>query len=262
MYGKWKIIVLALLFASSIIYSSEKVVSVATLEDYAPFGFVVGNGKVEVTLPPGNNLVRYRGYSWDVLRESFHAMGYTIKLSVSPWARAMHNVKTGRADILFPTGKNKERLKIFDYSHEFVNEANFLIYVRAENPIKWTGLESLRGLVIGVKRGFNYGDRWTSVDYVTKYDVGTILQGFNMLEKGRIDGFLGYEFNWDYILKQQGWMKKYRKTPSFGSSREYLVALKTNPLSFIILKDFDTGKQKLIQSGRLEEIEKNWFGAE
>jgi len=262
MCGKRNIIALTLLFASSILYGSEKIVSVATLEDYAPFGFVVGNGMVEGTLPPGKNLVSYRGYSWDVLRESFHTMGYTIKLSVSPWPRAMHNIKTGKADILFPTGKNKERLKIFDYSQEFINEANFLIYVRADSPIKWTGLESLRGLVIGIKRGFNYGDRWTSVDYVTEFDVGTILQGFKMLEKERIDGFLGYESNWDYILKQQGWMKKYRKTPSIGSSREYLVALKSNPNSLIILKTFDTGKQKLIQSGRLEELEKIWFGAE
>ncbi|NRD72893.1 transporter substrate-binding domain-containing protein [Shewanella sp. VB17] len=260
MYGKWNSVILVLFFTSSMLYGEDNIVSVTTLGDYAPFSFIEGNSIVETIVRPGENIPGYQGYSWDILRESFHIMGYTIKLSVSPWPRAMQNVKTGKIDILFPTGMNEERLKVFDYSHEFVNEAKFLIYVRAESPIKWIGLESLNNLVIGVKRGFNYGDKWHSVDYVTKYDVNTISQGFQMLEKGRIDGFIGYENTWDYILKQQGWSNKYNKMPSFGSTKEYIAVLKTNPNGQTILQDFDIGKQKLIESGKLKEIEKFWFG--
>ena len=263
MYWKSNGIVFSLFFISSILYGSDKIVSVATLEDYSPFGFVVGNSVGDESIPPGRNSYKYQGYSWDVLRESFHIMGYTIKLSVSPWKRAMMNFKAGKVDILFPTGMNEERLKVFDYSQEFVNEAKYLIYVQADDiSIKWTGLESLKGLVIGVKRGFSYGDKWESFDSVTKFDVNTTLQGFQMLEKGRINGFLGYENIWDYFLKQKDWNKKYRKTPSFDSSKEYVVVLKTNPNGQTILKDFDTGKQKLTQSGRLEEIENFWFGTD
>ena len=97
-----------------------------------------------------NSLEGFQGYSWDVLRESFHEMGYTIHLSITPWARAMSYVTSEKEDILFPTGKNTERKRIFHYSEEPVNQANFLVYVRADDPTEWKGLESLRGLVIGV----------------------------------------------------------------------------------------------------------------
>lgn len=262
MYGKMHCITLTLFLTSTMLYGSDKIVSVVTLGDYAPFSFIVSNSIVEKVVPPGDKVTGYQGYSWDVLRESFHAMGYTIKLSIAPWPRAMQAFKSGKVDVLFPTGMNDERLKVFDYSLEFINEAKFLFYVRADTPIKWTGLESLKNLVIGVKRGFNYGDKWNSVDYVTKYDVTSTIQGFKMLDKGRIDGFIGYENTSDYILKQQGWNQKFTKTPSFDSSKEYVVVLKTNPNGQEFLQDFDTGKQKLIQSGRLEEIENFWFGTD
>jgi polar amino acid transport system substrate-binding protein len=203
--------------------------------------------------------VGFQGYSWDVLRESFHEMGYTIHLSITPWARAMNYAKNGTSDILFPTGKNAERKRIFYYSEEPINPANFLIYVRMDDPIEWEGLESLKGLVIGVKRGFNYGDKWEAATSIKKHDVGTISAGFKMLGQKRLDGFLGYEYNWDYVLKQEKWETKYRKLPVFESSAEYLVALKSNPKAIEILKAFDTGKRRLIKSGKLENIKNIWF---
>jgi ABC-type amino acid transport substrate-binding protein len=237
-----------------------KTVSVLTLEDYSPFCSLTSDVKTRFELPPGKDTSNFVGYSWDVLRESYHLIGYTIILTVSPWARSMHDVKSGYGDILFPTGKNAERLKIFHYSEEPINHANFVVYVRQDNPIVWDGLKSLKGLKIGVKRGFNYGDKWNSADFVEKKNVDKIIQGFKMLDAKRLDGFLGYEFNWDYLLDKIGWTQKYRKLPVFEFSYEYLVALKSNPRALQLLKDFDTGKRMLIQSGRLNAIKEKWFG--
>lgn len=258
------ILALTLLLISFTAQSNEKVVSVVTLGDYPPFCFVDSESQAPImsTLPPGSNVAYFTGYSWDVLRESFHIMGYTIQLTVAPWPRAIKYVEIGKADILFPTGKNSERLKIFDYSKEFINEAKFLVYVTKDNPIQWNGLESFNNLVIGIKRGFNYGDKWEAAQKIRRHEVGNIMNGFLMLDNKRISGFLGYEFNWDYLLKQRGWHNKYRKLPSFDSSREYLTSLKTNPLGPQLLSDFDKGKQMLIRNGRLEEIQKEWFGSE
>ena len=264
MNTRWYILALALLLTSFIAQSNEKVVSVATLGDYPPFCFINhdNNAPIMTTLPPGSDVSFFTGYSWDVLRESFHIMGYTIQLTVTPWPRAVKYVEIGKVDILFPTGKNSERLKVFDYSKESINEAKFLVYVTKDNPIQWTGLESFNNLVVGIKRGFNYGDKWEAAHQIKRHEVSNIMNGFLMLDNKRISGFLGYEFNWDYLLKQHGWNKKYRKLPSFDSSREYLVSLKTNPLGPKLLSDFDKGKQILIKSGRLKEIQQQWFGSE
>jgi ABC-type amino acid transport substrate-binding protein len=45
----------------------------------------------------------------------------------------------------------------------------------------------------------------------------------------------------------------------FEFSYEYLVALKSNPRALQLLKDFDTGKRMLIQSGRLKAIKEKWL---
>ena len=249
------------IFTIGACFADEKIVRVATLEDYAPFCMLT-NEQIgsKQTIPPGNDAVGFKGYCWDVLRESFHDRGYTIQLTVTPWARAMLNVKKGDADILFPTGKNSNRIKIFDYSQEPTNHANFLIYIKTDRQIKWNGLEGLEGLTIGVKRGFNYGDRWKAAIGITKYSIKTISQGFKMLSANRIDGFLGYEYNWDYYIKQTNLTGQFKKLPAFDSSSEYLVALKSNPSGKKFLNAFDLGKKHLMETGRLNAIKMKWFG--
>lgn len=224
------------------------------------FVLLWGEFKNNQIIRVGNDAVGFEGYSWDVLRESFHEMGYTIHLSITPWARAMMNVKNGQVDILFPTGKNTERQGIFFYSEEPINQINFIVYVRADNPTEWNSLESLKGGTIGVNRGWNFGDRWKATTGIKTYAVDTILQGFEMLNAKRLDGLLGYEYIWDYALKQKNWMTKFRKLHAFDSSVEYLAALKTNPNGKEILKAFDTGKKQLVESGKLEKIKNKWFG--
>lgn len=243
------------------IQAGEKYVSITTLSDYAPYTFIEGNGTVNGVFPPGTNPESFKGYSWDILRESFHVMGRTIKLDVFSWPRAMSYLLNQKIDVLFPTGKNAEREKIFYYSNEKVNTANFLIYVKKGHSINWSGLDSLKGLKIGEIRSFNYGDEWNRMKgevSITKF--GTIKQGFRMLESGRIDGFIGYEFNWDYLLNKWGWDKKFSKLPVFGSTGEYLVVMKTNPQGKDILREFDQGLRELKRNGKFLEIQKKWLG--
>ncbi len=257
----FKIFLLILTLTSANVdgYCNDKVVTVATLEDYAPFCQIIGDSTPDGLFHPGSDSRGFEGYSWDVLRESFHEMGFSIKLSVAPWARALKSVQNGTVDILFPTGKNSNRQQIFHYSEQPVNHTNFLIYVRKDYPINWNGLDSLNGLTIGMKRGFNYGDTWESTTNIKKYNISTIIQGFRMLDYNRIDGFVGYETTWDDVLKKKGWGAKYRKLPIFDSTNEYLVALKTNPRSIELLKVFDSGKQTLLQNGKMKKIEDKWF---
>ena len=186
LFFKFFPVLLTLVIISTTSYADKKIVKVATLEDYKPFCMLTsGQNIIQRTIAPGND-IEFTGYCWDVLRESFHVMGYTIQLTVTPWARAMLNVKIGEADILFPTGKNSERLEIFDYSEESTNQANFIVYINKDSYIAWEGLKELKGLSIGVKRGFNYGDKWGAVTGITKYEIKTIAQGFKMLSANRL----------------------------------------------------------------------------
>lgn len=242
--------------------AKEKTVSVVTLFDYAPYCMADDEFNSVQLIKPGEDAIGFKGYSWDVLRESYHLMGYNIELKIVPWARALSMVKSNQADILFPAGFNKEREKIFHYSHQAINSANFRVYINNSNPMKWQGLDSLKGLSIGVIDSFNYGDKWRERSDIKSVNVNTILQGFRMLKAKRIDGFLGYETNWDYMLNQYKWSALFKKLPAFDTSNEYLVALKTTNNAKTLLQTFDTGKERLIKSGRLKQIKEKWFGKE
>lgn len=242
-------------------WSSEKRVIVVTLDDYAPYCFLKENPvkkKTEI-IPSGSDSEKLQGYSWDILRESFHEMGYSIDLGVYPWARAMKLVTSGKADILFPAGKDREREDIFYYSQEPINSSKFIVYVRPDSHIRWEGLQSLDGLVIGVIRGFSYGYKWEARKGIRKYELNEILKGFRMLDEKHLDGFAGYEYNWDYTLRQAGWKNKYKKLPPFDFVEEYAVGLKTNPQVPKMLKDIDAGKKQIVENGKYNMILRKWF---
>lgn len=259
---KLKIILLFLPFASFALMAADKVVRVVSLEDYAPFVFVANkeNKGVAGIVSQQDQGEAVDGFSWEVFRDSFLAMGYSIKFTIVPWARAVDTLKSGRADVLFPMGRNKERLQLFRFSRETVNKIDFVLYVTKNSKFSWQGLTSLENKIIGVKRGFNYGDQWNALTSVKKYDIGKIANGFRMLAQGHLDGFIGYKQSWDYVLKQHGWENKFREIPVFQPAHEFVVSLDNQAHAVALLDVYDKGKQKLIESGRLVELNKKWFG--
>ena len=246
-------------FSPSMVNAAEKIVRVATLDDYPPYCFSKNGGKIfKEIIPPGQDSDGFQGYSWDILRESFHAVGYTIRLSVYPWKRAVYDTKIGMDDVVFPMIKNPEREKTFLFSKETVDEVKFLVYVPLDADIEWQGLDSLNGLTIGQIRGWNFGKKWDQATGFKKDNITKIIQGFKMLDMGRLDGFAGYEINFDYALKKENWKTSYRKLPSFDVSIEYVAGERTNRNLPAILDDFDQGKQIILTNGVFDAISEKW----
>jgi hypothetical protein len=81
-----------------------------------------------------------------------------------------------------------------------------------------------------------------------------------MLDRRRLDGIVGYEVNYDYALKMANWPTKYKKLPSFDGSVEFAAGAKEKPRVVKILKDFDAGKQIIVQNGKLNAIKRKWQG--
>ncbi|WP_284383677.1 substrate-binding periplasmic protein [Litoribrevibacter albus] len=250
--------------AHGLVNAMEKRVTVATSTHNPPFNFDKPNAKLllQEILPPGQDSERLQGYSLDILRESFHEMGYTIELHVYPWPRAFDEVKKGNLDILFPTGFNEERTQFFQYSHEPINHVEFLIYVKPSSTLVWNGLDSLDGLLIGVLRGWNYGPKWQTRDRIVKYEINEILQGFYMLDHGHVDGLAGYKLNFDYALKQANKKQRFKQLPVFDSTDEYAVTAKNHPHGKQLLTDFDEGKRRIIENGTFLRITNKWQGTE
>ena len=250
--------IIVLFSGYSLVFGAEKIISVATLADYPPYCFLKENHKADKNpIQPGMDSTKLQGFSWDVLRECFHIMGYSIKLEIHPWARVEKKVKRKQVDLIFPAVLNKEREKIFYFPQETVDNANFLIYVLKDFSIKWEGLKNLKNLRLGAMRGWSYGDKWNDCNHVKKVNIDKIIHGFRMLKNKRLDGFVGYEINFDYALKQTNMKSLFKKLPSFDSTSEYVIGLKTKRVHQL-LKDYDLGKKKIIENGKYDQIINKW----
>lgn len=257
--------IILFLFAFTNIEAKEsktngKFVTVVTLNNYAPFIFAsnVGISLTDEIIPPGKDSKKFKGFSWDTLRESFHAMGYTIHLNVRPWKRSVKDFEKGKFEILFPTTKTPEREKKYFYSTEDTNYSTMNIYTRKDSTLEFNDLESLKEMEIGVIRGYSYGAKWEASKFLKTLENDSDQQNFNMLSKGRIPAMAAYAASADYWLIKNKKKDKFKKHKTFDFTREYLVGLPSNEKSIQKVKDFDLGKKKIIDSGLYAEIKKKW----
>lgn len=104
--------ILAMLLWCGFVHAGEKLVSLATLDEYPPLCFAkpTGENTPGEIIEPGKDSKYLRGYSWDVVREAFQARGYTIKLTVLPFNRAETAAKLSGTNRTL--AKKKERSSI------------------------------------------------------------------------------------------------------------------------------------------------------
>jgi polar amino acid transport system substrate-binding protein len=240
--------------------STEKIVKVNTIVDYHPFCFKKENAPEQPNeiIPPGGDSSQIQGYSWDVVRASLHEMGYTIYLTIAPASRCLQNAEQGLTDVIFPASKNKERQKTFFFSREPVNAAKYVVYVPADANFAWNGLKSLEGHKIATLRRWTYGDAWEANKKIVRVETESITQSFDILDRKRVFGVVGYEIAYDYFLKEKGIANMYKKLPSFDTNFEFLIGGKNFPQVKKILDDFDEGKKRIVKNGVFGKIERRW----
>lgn len=256
-----KLILLLVLLTPSSLFGAEKIVTLATLTDFVPFCFKKENA-VEIageTIPPGSDSRQLQGYSWDVVRASYHAMGYTVRLYVVPWERAVHYLKTGKVEAIFPANRTEERTESFLFSTGVVDEMRMVIYIPFDSTLNWTGLESVNGLRVAAVRGWSYGERWENNRAVIKEKTDSILQSFEILDKNRLTGVVGYEAAYDFALKQKKIFQRYRKVGPFETVREYIMAKKDSTGGASAIKIFNEGRERIAENGELSEITMKWL---
>ncbi|MGI0115320.1 substrate-binding periplasmic protein [Zooshikella sp. RANM57] len=244
-------------------YNPNKVITVATLEDYAPYCFrqsITTMKDVGEVIPPGHDSKRLQGYSWDVVRLSLHRQGYTIQLMVYPWSRVMSLVRRNEIDVIFPAAVTETRSQFLVFSKYPVNTVHYVIYTNKENQSSWQNLAEMTGLRVGAMRGWDYGSYWNShLEHIELREVNTVEQGFQMLDYRRVEGLAGYEEVFDHYLIETSIDKKFQKLAAFDQGFEFLSGNKLNTKVKRILKDFDSSRPFLLKQGILAELKKRWF---
>jgi polar amino acid transport system substrate-binding protein len=126
-----------------------------------------------------------------LVREVFRRMGEDVELSAVPWRRAMNEARSGACGIV-GIRKNSVRLTLFDFSDKLYDEV-IVVYVAKGKAFPFTGAAALEGRVVGVIRGWTYGEEFDSAvkaGRIKTEEVSGDRQNFEMLAAGRVDAIL------------------------------------------------------------------------
>ena len=147
----------------------------------------------KISLVAGQNYYPYYaedlengGVITQIITEAFRREKYQINVRFIPWARAVHEVKTGKRDGIYGIWYRKEREEWIVYSDPlFLSKTMFL--KRKENPISFKKLEDFGPHTIGIVRGYSYPKSFQEATYLRTIPAADNLSNMKLLTYKRID---------------------------------------------------------------------------
>lgn len=167
-----------------------------------------------------------RGASVDVVLAVLQAMRLPYELRyVGPFVRVLQNARVGEVDIVTELKRNAEREDYLAFADTpiFTNPSS--VFVRADQNLKFTKREDLRGLRGGVTHGTRFGDGLDEyIEANLTVEVGPgIKENFLKLDAGRIDYFISPHYPALSHLISSGQEGKYRALkPNIAAALNYV----------------------------------------
>ena len=131
------------------------------------------------------------GFSTEVLKHVFAAMGQEASFEEFPWTRALELVFRGERDALFTALRNDERARFCYFPDEPLLREKWVFFVRAADAgkLKFSSFDDLAGHDIAVQRGAAFSPEfWNFVRQHRNFaETASGEANFLMLEAGRVD---------------------------------------------------------------------------
>jgi ABC-type amino acid transport substrate-binding protein len=117
--------------------------------------------------------------------------GLKLVVRAYPWRRAQMKAKNGEG-LLFGAAETPERARIFNFTRPLY-EVNQWLVTTAQRPIDFRSWEDLRGKVISIPSGGQFGPEFEAQrgkTFTVEENAVTIASRFKMLDTGRVDAVL------------------------------------------------------------------------
>ncbi len=95
------------------------------------------------------------GYAVEIAERILEKAGHTLKYETAPWSRALKLVKDGDTSAIIGVTKNEAPELIFPEQEIGISVIHF--FKRKECPWNYRGIESLRGVNVGIMADYEYG---------------------------------------------------------------------------------------------------------
>lgn len=238
----------AIIFIAIIIYcltplrGSSEQITVISDDNYPPYIFRDGNGKLQGIIVDQWSLWSAR-------------TGVDVKINAMDWSLALEQMARGRADVIDTVFYTKERARLYDFTKPY---AELDVPVFFEESISGiNSIESLKGYVVGVKSG-------DACIEVLKANGITALKEYPSYEAIVRDAAAGgvHVFCADkppalFYIYRYGVENRFRYSISLGRG-EFHRAVKKGDARMLDLVNRGFSQ---ISRKEYEEIDKKWFGS-
>ena len=197
-----------------------------------------------------------RGIGVD-LAERVFAPVYQVRYVTMPWARALEEVRAGRIDAVIGANSNDDPSLL--YPRNPISRITDDFYVRADNPLAYRGLRSLRGKRVGIIKDYGYDPALRRMLDTSAQVEGTggddpLEQNIRKLLAGHLDVVVESGVIMQYKLKQLGLEKEIRHLGGIEQGHVYLAFSPALAQSRGRIRQYDAGIARLRASGALRTI--------
>lgn len=237
-----KMLVLLLVMVSCVAFSAEKISVRADV--WMPY-----NGEPGSANP---------GYGIEILKAVFEPKGFEIDYQTMPWNRAVEDSREGKFDCI--VGAGVRDAAGFVFPAETIGHSVNNLFVKADSDKKFTTIEALKGLKIGIIADYSYSEEFDKYVSENKADEQKLFigNGDGALEKlgkmvgaGRLDGFVENPL----VVAQEAWKEEVKSAGQIGEKDALFIAFspaKESSKKYAEL--LDAGIKELRTSGKLKEI--------
>lgn len=151
------------------------------------------------------------GIDIEIIQALAKHTGKSISIEQMPAKRVILMIQNGSADGGFAAFKNPSRLKMAHFIDPPIHLSTYQIFVRTGEDFSFNKIQDLSGKVIGKNRGFHISEEFSKASKDKLFEiveVSAMKQNISMLEKGRLDAFIGNQHEVSYMLKQLGLLEK------------------------------------------------------
>lgn len=203
-----------------------------------------------------------KGVMVDIATYVFEKAGYKVKYSVTPWSRAVEEVRAGRMMGLI--GVTRAETPDFIYPEKELAQVKFCFYTRPDSTWTYTGDKSLDAVKVGLIADYNYGD---ASDHLNKrledknrvevlFGDGALERNLTKLEQKRIDATVESSIVMNYLSAKLKFSPgQFREAGCTPPLAHYIAFSPQIPESKEYAKILSNGIAELRKSGEMSKIE-------
>lgn len=211
-------------------------------QDFPPFSYET-NGVVS-------------GPMADVIAEACKAMDAQCTSTLFPWTRAQELVKTGKANAMYPIGKNAEREQWLYFSPAFFR-TEYGFFVTEDNPLQFKDVADVKGYTVAVFGPSNTSKTLEDI----KQKLGGSLEidmqpvdddGFRKLSVGRVKAVFSNRDVGNATIKNMG-LKNIRYAGAF-QALDYYIGFSKEFTEKKVADQFNEAVRTLFKQGFMAKI--------